>query len=325
MIAWLRSLGRFAGMAGVLALLALAALIGWGILSPPPAPKGPAPTASAPRAPAPARPGPGAPGCGGEDAAAQANARSADDAAWSPFGRPERGWRVYAPLVAREIAADCPPESAGFAQALSAWRAKLHEPGGGVLDEPTLKRMATGWLLRRPFLQKMRSGCPPPPPAEALLDARPEEGYAGKQVAALAPALLAYRRMAAQARADLPELAADPRLLTIFSAYRGPGEEAARCAGGGCNRMTKASCSAHRTGTALDLYLGAAPGHAPESSDDVNRRFQTQTAAYRWLAAHADRFGFIPYPFEPWHWEWAGDTSTSAVAGTDAAQRTPRM
>ena len=29
--------------------------------------------------------------------------------------------------------------------------------------------------------------------------------------------------------------------------------------------------------------------------------------AYRWLVANADRFGFVNYPFEPWHWEWTGE------------------
>jgi LAS superfamily LD-carboxypeptidase LdcB len=28
---------------------------------------------------------------------------------------------------------------------------------------------------------------------------------------------------------------------------------------------------------------------------------------YRWLVANADRFGFLPYAYEPWHWEWAGE------------------
>ena len=33
----------------------------------------------------------------------------------------------------------------------------------------------------------------------------------------------------------------------------------------------------------------------------------SRTPAYRWLVANADRFGFVPYPFEPWHWEWTGE------------------
>jgi LAS superfamily LD-carboxypeptidase LdcB len=33
----------------------------------------------------------------------------------------------------------------------------------------------------------------------------------------------------------------------------------------------------------------------------------TRTATYRWLLANAGRFGFVNYPFEPWHWEWTGE------------------
>ena len=25
------------------------------------------------------------------------------------------------------------------------------------------------------------------------------------------------------------------------------------------------------------------------------------------LAVIAAAFGFVPYPFEPWHWEWTGE------------------
>jgi len=99
----------------------------------------------------------------------------------------------------------------------------------------------------------------------------------------------------------------DPRAMTIFSGYRDPAEEAARCASGGCGTVAKASCSAHRTGLAMDLYLGVAPGYPPESSADANRLFQSRTEIYRWLVANAARFGFVPYPFEPWHWEWTGE------------------
>ncbi len=136
----------------------------------------------------------------------------------------------------------------------------------------------------------------------------PEEGYLTKPIQLRAAALAAYRRMAAAARADLPSLAADKRLLTIFSGYRDPVEDAAKCArDGDCGTIAKAHCSAHRTGLAMDVYLGAAPGFVPESSADANRLFQSRTAVYRWLVANASRFGFTPYPFEPWHWEWTGE------------------
>ena len=33
----------------------------------------------------------------------------------------------------------------------------------------------------------------------------------------------------------------------------------------------------------------------------------SRTAVYRWMVANAARFGFVNYPFEPWHWEWTGE------------------
>ena len=69
--------------------------------------------------------------------------------------------------------------------------------------------------------------------------------------------------------------------------------------------MRRATCSPHRTGYAVDLYLGQAPGFGPDSTADLSRLFLSRTAAYRWLVANAHRFGFHNYPFEPWHWEWA--------------------
>jgi LAS superfamily LD-carboxypeptidase LdcB len=32
-----------------------------------------------------------------------------------------------------------------------------------------------------------------------------------------------------------------------------------------------------------------------------------QTAEYRWLVANAANYGFLPYSYEPWHWEWTGE------------------
>jgi len=238
-------------------------------------------------------------------AAALDNGASASGATWSVFGRPETGWAVYAPLVAHELGSSCRPDQAGFAQALGHWQATHGLPADGVMTAETLKAMDVIWLRRRPFvLATRRGGCPPPPPDALLSVASQEEGYLGKPVRLQVQALSAYRRLVAAARAALPEAAADPRLFTLVSGYRGPEEEAARCAKGGCGSPGMARCSAHRTGMAMDLFLGSAPGYAPTSSDDVNRAAQSQSPAYLWLVANADRFGFAPYPFEPWHWEY---------------------
>jgi LAS superfamily LD-carboxypeptidase LdcB len=42
----------------------------------------------------------------------------------------------------------------------------------------------------------------------------------------------------------------------------------------------------------------------PVGTDDRNRAIQVNTAVYQWLVKNADRFGFKPYFYEPWHWEY---------------------
>jgi LAS superfamily LD-carboxypeptidase LdcB len=96
--------------------------------------------------------------------------------------------------------------------------------------------------------------------------------------------------------------------MKVFSGYRSPAYDAARCAEqNNCNGRERAACSPHRTGLALDLYLGAAPGFTADSSADANRLAIAEGPAYRWMLLNAQRFGFVNYPFEPWHWEWTGE------------------
>lgn len=293
-------------------LLALAALVWRWVMAPqPPSPRlrGPQPAISAPP-PAP-RPTAACRAAPGFAAAAAANRLSLASAVWAALGRSEAGWAIYAPLIGREIGAACDPGEDGFAAALAAWQGAHGLAANGVMDEPTLKALDLVWLRRRPFVAATAHGACPAPPAPAdLAAASARESYGGKTVQLRADALGAYRRMLAAARADLPELRADPRLLTIFSGFRDPAGDADRCAAAGdCGSVTRANCSAHRTGLAMDLDLGAAPGSRIDSADDANRLYQSRTAAYRWLVSNADRFGFVNYPFEPWHWEWTGEPS----------------
>ncbi|HEY2481593.1 MAG TPA: M15 family metallopeptidase [Caulobacteraceae bacterium] len=242
--------------------------------------------------------------------AALRNGQSRDTAAWSAFGRPETGWAIYEPLIAHEIGSPCPADSAAFAQALASWQVGHGLKSTGEMDQPTLSALRLVWLSRRPFVaQSEHQGCPAPPPASALVLARPDEGYGSKPIQLLPQALAAWRKMAAAARLEVPVAAADRRLLTIFSGYRDPVADAVRCATGEvCGTIAKALCSAHRTGLAMDLYLGAAPGYDPASSADANRLYLSRTPTYHWLVANAGRFGFVNYPFEPWHWEYVGHT-----------------
>ena len=244
----------------------------------------------------------------GPTAAAQSNAASLTSLAPAPFGRPEIGWATYAPLIAHEIGADCEGGTPGFARTLATWQTAQRLPSDGVLTEAVFDRLRDRIELRRPFVHLSAQGvCPAPPVDSALTAAAPQEGYSGKAIILRPGTLAAYRRMAAAARAEDPRIAADPRDLTIFSGFRGPAEEADRCKRGGCDNRSRATCSAHRTGLAVDLYVGQAPGFGPDSSAEANRLFMSRAPAYLWLVANAGRFGFVPYPFEPWHWEWTGE------------------
>ena len=228
---------------------------------------------------------------------------------WAPFGRREVGWETYAPLIAREIGTSCAPDSPGFAEALVRWQGLQRLPADGVFRDEAFARLKGPIQNRRAFVRlSAQRVCPAPPAESALAWATPAEGYAGKAVRMRRAALQAYRQMAAAARAESPAIAADPRNLTIFSGYRSPASDAARCtAQGNCNGVVRAVCSPHRTGLAADLYVGQAPGYPPDSSADPNRLAMSRGATYRWLVANAGRFGFVPYAFEPWHWEWTGE------------------
>lgn len=250
-------------------------------------------------------------GCGGPAAYAPAaayNAAAERNLVVSPFGRAEPGWAVYAPAVARTAKTACPADSPGFARAVARWQhGRGLAPHGGV-DAPTLMAMKTAWQDRRPFVRLRAAGVCPAPPADADLVLLPAaDRWRGAAVRLRPRAAAALAAMIAAARREVPAIAADPEALAAFSGYRSPAYDAARCATeANCDGIVRAACSAHRTGLAVDLDLGAAPGFSVDSSADANRLWQTRTPAYRWLVANAARFGFVNYAFEPWHWEWAG-------------------
>jgi hypothetical protein len=249
------------------------------------------------------------PACRAPDwtAAAAANAASLQDLAFAPFGRPETGWAIYAPFVQQMIGSSCPPDSETFAAQLAAWQAARGLPADGVMSEAAFALLKGEAQAKRPFVATLAAGiCPET--ADVIAQARPQEGSGGKTVWLRPAALAAYRRLVAAARAEVPGAADDPDFLTIFSGYRSPSLDAARClAEGNCDGVVRARCSAHRTGLAMDLYLGHAQGFSADSTASENRLVLSRTPAYRWLLANARRFGFVNYPFEPWHWEWTGE------------------
>jgi LAS superfamily LD-carboxypeptidase LdcB len=122
----------------------------------------------------------------------------------------------------------------------------------------------------------------------------------------------AYKRMVAAAVDDRAlglsatktgELAAGEKYLKIISAFRSrERQEQLRKQDPSAGSAALAVNSPHFTGRALDLYVGG----EPVSTKDANRALQTQTRVYQWLVRNAARFGFQPYYYEPWHWEYVG-------------------
>jgi len=293
----------------------VAAAIGaWGVAARPTvandSPPKPAETAASALEPAKAS------SCRNEDfeAAAEANARSLHTLTWSPFGRAERGWETYAPRIAVEIGADCGPETSAFAKALADWQRDNGLTPDARMSPSTFQAMKTRWQADRLFVAVRASGiCPSAPVGSSLVRLDVTETYHGKDVMLRSDVADAYRTMVAAAKREVPELADDVETLDVFSGFRSPAYDDARCArDGNCGGITRAKCSAHRTGYTLDLVVGSAPGQPVDSTNDTNRLHMSKTPAYRWLVANSGRFGFVNYVFEPWHWEYRG-----ASEGTD--------
>jgi len=242
----------------------------------------------------------------GFHAAVLANKQSLTDPTWAPFGRPETGWSVYAVRAGHEIKTRCPPKSPGFAARLARWQSRRTLAPTGMMDVATFRIMKNDWQAERQFIWQRAAGLCPDPPAETELVTLPvTETLGGKPVQLKADAARALETMVAAAHRDLRSDELAPDRLTVFSGFRSPAYDASRCAkDGNCDGVGRASCSSHRTGLAVDLTLGAAPGFQVDSTQDANRYWQTKTTVYRWLINHGQQYGFVNYAFEPWHWEW---------------------
>ncbi len=243
---------------------------------------------------------------------AQINGVSVQQLEWSPFGAAEYGWETYLPLVQRELETPCGPGTPAFAEALARFQDAHDLPMTGQFDGATFQVFRGVWQERRPFIMARVRGeeCPEAASQRDLGYLQLDEEHADRQTRLLRYDVLhAYRAMRAAARREVPEVAADPELLQIFSGWRDPAADAARCAAeGNCDGQRRAVCSPHRTGTAIDLYVGHVEGLGVDSTRPESRAYMSRGAAYRWLVANAHRFGFVPYVFEPWHWEWTGPT-----------------
>ncbi len=239
-------------------------------------------------------------------AAAHRNGESVADMVWSPYGAPEKGWATYVPLVSDVLGTDCPVDTPGFAWALGRWQTFHHMAPTGLFGPAEFVIMKTNWQQRRPFVRLRATGvCPAPPEAADLETATPAETLADHPMQLTRGAMAAYRAMVAAARRETSGL--EPDDFRLVSSFRSPAYDADRCAhDGNCDGVRRATCSAHRTGRALDLSLPPLPGRGSDSTAGENRAHMARSVAYGWLAANAWRFGFVNYTFEPWHWEWTG-------------------
>jgi len=246
--------------------------------------------------------------------AAAGNGRTLRSLEWQPFGR-EYGWETYLPMTQQEIGTRCAPFTPAFAEALAAFQTRYGLPADGRFGPATFEVLKGIWQERRPFVMaRVRGECPAYPERHALAEFDTTEetiqrpGRMGQAVA-----INAYRRMVHDARAEVPELAANPNLLTVYSTYRHPDIDGVRCEDeANCDGLRRASCSAHRTGWAFDINVGEAPGYGIASTNAYNRLVQSRGAAYRWLVRNAGRYGFVNYIYEPWHWEYVGPEASYA-------------
>ncbi|MDP1528461.1 MAG: D-alanyl-D-alanine carboxypeptidase family protein [Rhodoferax sp.] len=243
---------------------------------------------------------------------ALSNGISLQSLEWAPFGSNEWGWETYVPLMQQELGTGCAANSPEFARRLADFQTRYQLPSTGVFDPATFQVFRGVWQERRPFIMaRVRDEpCPDPPPLYQLGYLVASEEHADRLTRLLRRDVLeAYRQLIAAARAEVPEVAADPELLQIFSGFRDPEADAARCAAAGnCDGLRRAVCSAHRTGTAVDLYVGQLFDLGVDNTSPASRLHMSRGATYRWMVRNAGRFGFVPYAFEPWHWEWVSPT-----------------
>lgn len=241
----------------------------------------------------------------------QRNALLTKELVWTFGGKEQHGWYLYSALINQLLnnrrAGDQDVATAGFASALAHWQAGMTLAPSGVLDEATLFAAIKVWQERR-----IKDRTPAQP--DQLLTAPPSDYYDPARPVELRQverrAYAAYKRLVAAAIADRTlglahqgksELAPAEKYLKIISSFRSREyQEKLRRESPNAGSAGLAINSPHFTGRALDLYVGG----EPVDTKDANRAIQVQTRVYLWLVRNAQRFGFRPYFYEPWHWEY---------------------
>ncbi|HEX7773005.1 MAG TPA: D-alanyl-D-alanine carboxypeptidase family protein [Pyrinomonadaceae bacterium] len=230
-------------------------------------------------------------------AAASQNAVLRNELNWTFGGKQQRGWYLYDLLIGKTLDTNDDALTTDFAEEVAAWKKKRGLRANGVLDENALMALVAQWQSAR-----LKTRTPAQP--DQLVTAPPSDFYDPGRSAELRQvernAYEAYKEMIAAAAADL-KLAPTSNYLKIISSYRSRAyQDQLRAKSPNSGRAGLAVNSPHFTGRALDIYVGG----SPVDTKDSNRAIQVNTPAYKWLVRNADRFGFRPYFYEPWHWEY---------------------
>ncbi|MFN2532951.1 MAG: D-alanyl-D-alanine carboxypeptidase family protein [Pyrinomonadaceae bacterium] len=241
--------------------------------------------------------------------AASRNSILINELNWTFGGKQQHGWYLYSALIGRLLNASDDGASAPFAASLIKWQRDTGLTANGILAEDSLYAMVGYWQQNRLKERDVAN-------AADLIVAPVSDFYDPSRPAELRQVerqtYFAYKAMLAAAAADSSlnlrldnegSLAPEQKYLKIVSAFRSPQyQEQLRKQSPNAGRAGLAVTSPHFTGRALDLYVGG----EPVETRDSNRAIQVQTPVYRWLVRNADRFGFRPYYYEPWHWEYVG-------------------
>ena len=231
--------------------------------------------------------------------AATQNASLRNELTWTFGGKEQRGWSLYDLLIGKTVNSEHDPLTSDFAASLSKWQKKSGLSPSGVLDQDSLMALVSRWQRDR-----LKSRTPATP--DELVLAPSSDFYDPGRAAELRQVerktYEAYKEMMTAALADPSlKLSSKDQYLKIVSAFRSPEyQEQLRRQSPNSGRAGLAVNSPHFTGRALDLYVGG----SPVDTKDSNRAIQVNTPAYRWLVRNAERFGFRPYFYEPWHWEY---------------------
>ena len=237
-------------------------------------------------------------------AAAKQNAELKKSLRWVFGKKNQSGWYLYIPLIQQTIGTNENSDTENFAAAVAGWQKRNKLSANGIIDKDTFAELVKFWQSRR--LGKASDA-----PENTLLSAPSADFYDPGREASLLKVeketYAAYKKMVGAAARELNlknqngTPAADGKFLKIVSAHRSREyQDSLRRKEPNAGRAGLAVNSPHFTGRALDIYVGG----EPVITKDANRAIQVETPVYKWLVKNAERFGFYPYFYEPWHWEY---------------------